>query len=116
MVVEDIFPKLCAKPTVFKNTEILRKGHHPCSLQEVLHRDGVIIQYSTFLKDAMFGIVPDNILIYGTFGVGKTMLTKLITSELVHAVNQAGRNCNLYLLWDDECIKSNYAIYQPNSF
>jgi cell division control protein 6 len=91
MVVEDIFPKLCAKPTVFKNTEILRKGHHPCSLQEVLHRDGVIIQYSTFLKDAMFGIVPDNILIYGTFGVGKTMLTKLITSELVHAVNQAGR-------------------------
>ena len=46
MVVEDIFPKLCAKPTVFKNTEILRKGHHPCSLQEVLHRDGVIIQYS----------------------------------------------------------------------
>ena len=38
----------------------------------------------------MSGCVPDNIFVYGTYGTGKTMLTKLITSEIALAAETEG--------------------------
>ncbi len=78
------------RPSVFKDKDVLKKGHHPRSLDDVLHRDDIIDKYLTVLHEAMKGKVPDNLFIYGTFGTGKTMLTKLITSEIKFAAEQLG--------------------------
>lgn len=78
------------KPSVFKDKDVLKKGHHPRSLDDVLHRDEIIDKYLTVLHEAIDGKVPDNLFIYGTFGTGKTMLTKLITSEIALAAENLG--------------------------
>lgn len=78
------------KPSVFKDKDVLKKGHHPRSLDDVVHRNDVIDKYLTVLHEAINGKVPDNLFIYGTFGTGKTMLTKLITSEIAIAAEQMG--------------------------
>lgn len=78
------------KPSVFKDKDVLKKGHHPHSLDDVLHRDEIINKYLTVLHEAIDGKVPDNLFIYGTFGTGKTMLTQLITSEIALAAEQFG--------------------------
>jgi len=82
--------QFCKRPSVFKDKDVLKKGHHPKSLDDVLHRDEIIDEYLTVLHEAIEGKVPDNLFIYGTFGTGKTMLTQLITSEIAFAAKQLG--------------------------
>lgn len=78
------------RSSVFRDKDILKKGHHPRSLDDVLHRDEIIDKMLTVLHEAIDGKVPDNLLIYGTFGTGKTMLTRLITREISLAAEQHG--------------------------
>lgn len=90
LVISKKLSKLYSKQTIFRDKDYLKKGHHPRSLDEVLHRDHVIDIYTNCLRDVMHGDVPDNIFVYGTYGTGKTMLTKLITSEIALAAEVEG--------------------------
>lgn len=90
MVISNKLSKLYSKQTIFKDKDYLKKGHHPHSLDDVLHRDHIIDIYTNCLRDVMSGGVPDNIFVYGTYGTGKTMLTKLITSEIALAAGIEG--------------------------
>lgn len=90
MVISKKISKFYMRPSVFKDKDVLKKGHHPHSLDDVLHRDDVINKYLTVLHEAIDGKVPDNLLIYGTFGTGKTMLTRLITREIALAAEELG--------------------------
>lgn len=91
VVISNKLSKLYSKQTIFRDKDYLKKGHHPHSLDEVLHRDHVIDIYTNCLRDIMYGSVPDNIFVYGTYGTGKTMLTKLITSEIALAAEIEGK-------------------------
>lgn len=90
MVISKRLTQFYSRPSVFKDRDVLKKGHHPHSLDDVLHRDIIIDKYLTYLHEAIDGKVPDNLFIYGTFGTGKTMLTKLITSEIASAAETRG--------------------------
>lgn len=90
LVISNKLSKLYSKQTIFRDKDYLKKGHHPHSLDEVLHRDHIIDIYTNCLRDVMHGSVPDNIFVYGTYGTGKTMLTKLITSEIALAAEMEG--------------------------
>ncbi|MDD3248703.1 MAG: AAA family ATPase [Methanosarcina sp.] len=90
MEVSKKLTQFYTRSSVFKDKDVLKKGHHPRLLDDVLHRDEVIDKYLTVLHEAIDGKVPDNLFIYGTFGTGKTMLTKLITSEIALAAENLG--------------------------
>lgn len=90
MEISKRISQLYTKTSVFKDKDVLKKGHHPRSLDEVIHRDEIINKLLTVLQESMKGKVPDNVFIYGTFGTGKTMLTRLITSELALAAKEFG--------------------------
>lgn len=90
MNISNRLSQFCTRSSVFKDKDVLKKGHHPKSLDDVVHRDEIIDKYLTVLHEAIDGKVPDNLFIYGTFGTGKTMLTKLITSEIALAAEQQG--------------------------
>ena len=90
MVISNKLSKLYSKQTIFRDKDYLKKGHHPSSLDEVLHRDHIIDIYTNCLRDVMTGSVPDNVFVYGTYGTGKTMLTRLITSEIALAAEIEG--------------------------
>lgn len=90
LVISNKLSKLYSKQTIFRDKDYLKKGHHPHSLDDVLHRDHIIDIYTNYLRDVMYGSVPDNVFVYGTYGTGKTMLTKLITSEIALAAEMEG--------------------------
>jgi len=90
MEISKRISQLYTKTSVFKDKDVLKKGHHPKSLDDVLHRDEIINKLLTVLQESIKGKVPDNLFIYGTFGTGKTMLTRLITSELALAAKEFG--------------------------
>lgn len=82
---------------IFKDKDILKKGHHPSSLEAVKHRDSFIEKYILYLRDLTVKSVPDNILIYGTFGTGKTMLSKLVTLEVKAELIR--NNSDVYIIY-----------------
>ena len=86
-MVSEKITKFINRTSVFKDRSILENGHDPHTLDGVLDRDDKINESLFYLQPALYGKVPENILIYGTFGVGKSMLTKLITNEIVAATN-----------------------------
>lgn len=99
--------KFYNKKSVFRDKDVLKKGHHPKSLDEVIHRDEIIDKLLTYLQEAIHGKVPDNVFIYGTFGTGKTMLTKLITSEIKIAAKQTGNDLiTIYVYCETLCSTS----------
>lgn len=107
MIVSKKLDKFYTRPSVFQNKEVLKKGHHPKSLDDVLHRDDIIDEYLTVLHEAIDGYIPDNLFVYGTFGTGKTMLTKLITSEIALAAEQKGNKAVvIYIYCETLCATS----------
>lgn len=86
------------KSSIFRDSTVLKKGFMPESLDDVLHRDDIITKYAEYIKEVMHGEVPDNLLIYGLFGTGKTLLSRLITSEIAEAAEIAGQSvCVVYV-------------------
>jgi archaeal cell division control protein 6 len=83
--------------TIYKNKEVLKKGYNPETLDQVIHRDAIIDQYIFCLKDAMVGTVPDNILVTGKVGAGKTMITTLLSNDLVKSGSAV--NVNIHVIY-----------------
>jgi Cdc6-like AAA superfamily ATPase len=79
----ETFSKFINYDIIYKNKEVLKKGHNPETLDHVIHRDEIIDQYIFYLKDAMAEEVPDNILVTGKVGAGKTMIMTLLSNYLV---------------------------------
>ncbi len=67
---------------IFSDEIVLDKGYSPTKISEILHRKKEIEAYMRHLAKALKNIVPGNLFIYGKMGIGKTMVTKVLTSEL----------------------------------
>jgi len=77
------FDDILNRESIFIDKKTLRRGYMPPSLEDVLHRDDIIKKYISCLKDALENEIPNNVFIFGKTGTGKTMLTELITNDLV---------------------------------
>lgn len=67
---------------IFLDEIVLDKGYNPTKISEILHRKKEIEAYMRHLSKALRNVVPGNLFIYGKMGIGKTMVTKVLTSEL----------------------------------
>ncbi|EMA38682.1 orc1/cdc6 family replication initiation protein [Halococcus hamelinensis] len=86
--------------TLFANKEVLNESYQP---EAILERDQEIEEYRYALQDVLFGRDPENIMLYGKAGLGKTAVTTYMMnalSEEVEAREQADDlhihkvNCN----------------------
>lgn len=59
--------------SIFAAKEVLSEGHQP---DQILERDEEIDEYRHALEDVLFGRTPQNIMLYGKAGLGKTAVTK----------------------------------------
>ncbi len=75
---------------LFKDITVLSRGYYPSKFEEILHRDSEVEQFKSMLGKAMRNLVPDNILVYGKTGTGKTMLSRLITKQLSLETSEIG--------------------------
>lgn len=89
------FADILDRKSIFVDKKTLRRGYIPPSLEDVLHRDDIIKKYISCLKDALANEVPNNVFIFGKTGTGKTMLTELITNDLIKTAGK--RNVNIFV-------------------
>ncbi len=73
--------KQAMSQSIWKNKMVLTKGY-PGNFRSLIHRQKEIDKLVYNLRDALRGIIPANMFIYGKMGTGKTLVTKLVTSEI----------------------------------
>ncbi|GGN23598.1 orc1/cdc6 family replication initiation protein [Halarchaeum nitratireducens] len=80
--------------TLFADKSVLTERHQP---DEILERDDEIEQYHYALRDILFGRDPENIMLYGKAGLGKTAVTNYMMAELQEAVAERPAADDLYV-------------------
>ncbi|MDL0126526.1 orc1/cdc6 family replication initiation protein [Halobacterium salinarum] len=86
--------------TIFAAKEVLSEDYQP---DQILERDEEIDDYRYALQDVLFGRTPQNVMLYGKAGLGKTAVTKYMMEALQSEVKNRPdadelhvheRNCN----------------------
>jgi len=72
---------------IFANKDLLRVQHLP-DKDRIIGRDEELTQLANAIKDATQGQTPNNVLIYGKTGTGKSLCTKYITNDLTQSAKQ----------------------------
>lgn len=80
--------------TIFADKEVLTESYQPETIQE---RDEEIEEYRYALQDVLFGREPENVMLYGKAGLGKTAVTKYMMDALREEVEERGEADDLYI-------------------
>lgn len=80
--------------TIFADKSVLREGYQP---EEILERDEEIEEYRYALQDVLFGRNPENIMLYGKTGLGKTAVTKYMMNALSEEVQTRDQADDLHI-------------------
>ncbi len=72
---------------IFANKDLLRVQHLP-EKDRIIGREEELTQLANAIKDATYGQTPNNVLIYGKTGTGKSLCTKYITNDLTESAKQ----------------------------
>ena len=65
--------------SIFAAKEVLSEDYQP---DQILERDDEIDEYRHALEDVLFGRTPQNVMLYGRAGLGKTAVTTYMTEAL----------------------------------
>jgi len=71
--------------SIFAAKEVLSEDYQP---DDILKRDEEINEYRHALQDVLFGRTPQNIMLYGRAGLGKTAVTKYMMDALREEVTE----------------------------
>ena len=74
---------------IFKDENCLDKGYYP-DIDEILHRGNEMERYIGHLSKILNNVVPENLFIFGKMGTGKTMVSKVLTSQLEKEASSFG--------------------------
>ncbi|MGQ4557418.1 AAA family ATPase [Halobellus sp. GM3] len=74
---------------IFADKELLRVSHLPEG-DRIIGRDRELQKLANAIKDAQRGDTPNNVLIYGKTGTGKSLCSKYITRDLTQAAADNG--------------------------
>ncbi|KTG19118.1 AAA family ATPase, partial [Haloferax profundi] len=71
--------------TIFQNKDLLQIDHVPDSEQLIIGREDELNALANSLQPAIHGQKPNNVLLYGKTGTGKSLCSKFIVQQLVQA-------------------------------
>lgn len=80
--------------TIFADKEVLKESYQP---ETILERDEEIEEYRYALQDVLFGRDPENIMLYGKAGLGKTAVTKYMMEALSEEVQTREKADDLHI-------------------
>jgi len=75
---------------IFMNKHLVKVSYVPRSIADALHRDDIIKKMQRNLIDVSKNLAPNNLIIYGKMGTGKTMITKLVLKDLQDVASKRG--------------------------
>jgi len=76
---------------IFANKDLLRVQHLP-DVDRIIGRTEELTKLANAIKDATHGQTPNNVLIYGKTGTGKSLCSKYITNDLVQSATENNVN------------------------
>ncbi|RLM62992.1 Cdc6/Cdc18 family protein [Halorubrum sp. Atlit-26R] len=79
---------------IFADKELLRVSHLPEG-DRIIGREEELGKLANAIKDAQRGGTPNNVLIYGKTGTGKSLCSKYITQDLTEAAAENGVNVDV---------------------
>ena len=79
--------------SVFANKEVLRERYQP---DTILERDEEMEESRYALQGVLFGRDPENVMLYGKAGLGKTAVTKYMIRALSEEVKTREKADNLH--------------------
>ncbi len=85
MVMANIFRQIDESGGIFKDERVLQPEHLP---EELPHREAQKKDIALALRGAMHGMRPENVIIVGRPGTGKTVTVRVIFKELGEASNR----------------------------
>lgn len=85
--IEDIWNK---KKNIFKNKALVKVSYLPENISDALHRGDVIRKLQNCLLDVSQNLAPNNIIIYGKMGTGKTLISNLVLKDLQTVATKKG--------------------------
>lgn len=88
-VLNEVFDRFLATPSIFKNPEALRHDYIPNRLP---HRNDHIRSLGKVLAPVLRGYRCSNVFIYGKPGTGKTAVTKFVLKELISRIHELNSN------------------------
>ncbi len=77
--LDELFDSFLQQQHVYKNKKALRYSYLP---ENILHRDDEIKQIAQILAPVLKSDIPNNIMMYGSSGVGKTTVVKHVAKFL----------------------------------
>lgn len=80
--------------TIFEDKSVLTENYQP---EEILERDEEIEEYRYALQDVLFGRDPENVMLYGKAGLGKTAVTRYMMTALKEEVERREEADNLHV-------------------
>jgi cell division control protein 6 len=79
---------LNTKKKLFRNKALVKVSYIPEEISDILHREEVIYKLQHYLLDVFQGLAPNNIIIYGKMGTGKTVVTSLVLKDLKEVADE----------------------------
>lgn len=90
------------KKKIFRNKALLKVSYIPESLSDTLHRSEVIRKLQNRFLDVSQGLVPNNVIIYGKPGTGKTLISTLVLNDLKNVAEKNGMKLtNIFINCED---------------
>ncbi|EMA42539.1 cell division control protein 6-like protein [Halococcus morrhuae DSM 1307] len=80
--------------TIFSNKEVLNESYQP---EAILKREQEIEEYRYALQDVLFGRDPENVMLYGKAGLGKTAVTTYMMDALNDEVQSRDEADDLHI-------------------
>ncbi|MFC5973412.1 orc1/cdc6 family replication initiation protein [Halomarina salina] len=80
--------------TIFADKSVLQEEYQP---EQILERDKEIDEYRHALRDVLFGNDPENVMIYGKAGLGKTAVTMYMMDALNEEVETREQADDLFI-------------------
>ena len=85
----------------------------PTNISDALHREDVIKKMQRCLIDISKNLAPNNIIVYGKMGTGKTMITKLVLNDLERVA--AKKRVKLTVLLQKILLRSTNSVSQQRT-
>jgi cell division control protein 6 len=100
---------------IFKDKSVVKTSYVPDNISGALHRKDVIKEFQRCLIDVNRNLAPNNVIVYGKMGTGKTLVSTLVLTDLKKVAEKRGKKVTVIEIKCDELSTENAILGRLNN-